>query len=121
MGYQIIAVSPDRPSKLAESDGKHDFAFQLVSDATLDVAKGFGLAFQVDAATVEKYKTYGIDLVDASGEPHKQLPVPAVYLVGTDGIVDFQYVNPDYSVRISGDVVLAAAKATVAHDAQAKK
>lgn len=39
------------------------------------------------------------------------LPVPAVFLVNTDGIIQFQYVNPNYNVRLKKEVILAAAKA----------
>ncbi len=38
------------------------------------------------------------------------LPVPAVFLVNTDGIIQFQYVNPNYTVRLKKEVILAAAK-----------
>ena len=120
LGYQILAVAPDRPEALAESRGKHEFKYQLLSDSKMAAAQAFGIAFQVDAKTVERYKGFGIDLVKSSGEAHQQLPVPAVFLVGTDGVIDFQYVNPDYSVRLSADVVVAAAKSIQAEDEKSK-
>ncbi len=73
-------------------------------------ARAFGIAFTLDAETTKLYKGYGIDLKQASGKDHGQLPVPAVFIAGTDGVIDFQYVNPDYAVRLSADVVLAAAR-----------
>ena len=36
--------------------------------------------------TIEKYKGYNIDLVDASGHDHLQLPVPAVFIIDASGI-----------------------------------
>ncbi len=63
--------------------------------------------------TVEKYKTYGIDLDDSSGEDHHLLPVPAVFILGTDGTIQFQYVNPNYKMRLDADVLLAAAHSLV--------
>ena len=38
------------------------------------------------------------------------LPVPAVFLVGTDQIVRFQYANPDHKVRLQADALLEAAR-----------
>lgn len=76
----------------------------------MEAAKSFGIAFRVDAATVEKYKGYGIDLEQASGETHHLLPVPSVFVVGREGTVLFSYVNPDYRVRLDPDVLLAVAK-----------
>lgn len=113
LGYQLIAVSPDRPEKLRESIDKHALGYRLFSDSKMTAAKLFGLAFRVSESTLERYKTINIDLEDASGETHRLLPVPAVFIVGMDGIIRFSYVNPNYRVRIDPDVLLAAAKAAL--------
>ncbi len=107
-GYQILTISPDRPEKLSEADAEHNYAYTLLSDSNMEVAKAFGLAFAVDAATREKYKDYGIDLEAASGETHHLLPVPAVFVVGTDGIIRFAHSNPDYKERLSNEAILDA-------------
>ena len=73
--------------------------------------RAFGLAFQVDDELFSKYLTYNIDLEKASGQAHHVLPAPATYIIGTDGIINFAYINPDYKVRLHPDVLLAAAKA----------
>ena len=118
LGYQILGISPDKPEKLQESIGRHEFKYGLLSDSKMELAKAFGLAFQVDEKTYKMFQGYGIDLEGASGEKHHLLPVPAVYLVGTDGVVDFNYVNPDYTVRLSADLVLDAAKVYAAEAAE---
>lgn len=80
----------------------------------MTAAVQFGLAWQMPQSLVEKYSTYGIDLDAASGQAHHILPVPAVFVVGTDGVVRYQYVNPDHRVRLDAKVLLAAAKAQMA-------
>ena len=67
-------------------------------------------------ATLDRYKVYGIDLEDASGQKHHLLPVPSVFLVGTDGVIKFRYVNPDHTVRIDPDALLAAATTATGDD-----
>jgi peroxiredoxin len=111
LGYRIVAVSPDRPEKLRPSVEKNDSGIQLLSDSKMQAARAFGVAFQLDDAMVEKLNGFGIDVEEASGETHHQLPVPAVFLVGRSGRIEFQYVNPDYKVRLDPEVLLAAAKA----------
>lgn len=59
---------------------------------------------------VAQYQEYGIDLEEASGQTHHVLPVPAVYFVSAEGKVLFQYVNPDYRVRLEPEILLAAAR-----------
>ena len=110
-GYQIIAISPDRPGKLSESIDKYKMNYLLLSDSNMAAAKAFGIAFRLDEATIKKYDGYGIDLVDASGEKHYSLPVPAVFVIGTDGIIKFEYVNPNYKVRLEANILLSVVKA----------
>ncbi len=105
MGYRIFAISPDSPAELSKTVDKHKLPYKLLSDSKMEATRALGLAYQVDAETVGKYKGYGIDL----SKSQNMLPVPAIYLVGSDGIVDFSYVNPDYKTRVPEALILAAA------------
>ncbi len=116
MGLRIVAVSPDRPEVLAESMNSHELTYRLLSDSSMVAAKAFGIAFRVDDATVEQYKGYGIDLEAAPGQKHHLLPVPAVFIIGTDGRIRFAYANSDYKVRLSVEALLEAARSSVAKD-----
>ena len=110
MGYQILAVSADSPEFLSQSKQKHKMAYILLSDHSMKGAMALGLAWQVNADNLKMFKEYGIDLEKASGEKHHILPVPAAYIVGTDGKISFAYVNPDYEVRVPATVLLEAAR-----------
>ena len=110
MGFDVVAISPDRPAKLNESMEKGEFKYELLSDADMSLSKAFGLAFRVDDATIGKYKDYGIDLEDASGHDHYLLPVPAVYIIDTKGTIQFAHWNPDYKNRIDNEALLSAAR-----------
>ena len=111
MGFNIWFISIDKPELLLESLGDPDIGYTIYSDSSLQATRAFGLAFQVDDELFEKYLTYNIDLEKISGETHHVLPAPATYIIGTDGIISFAYINPDYKVRLHPDVLLAAAKA----------
>jgi peroxiredoxin len=114
LGYQLIAISPDRPEALRESLANAELDYTLLSDAKAEAMISFGLAFRVDAETQEQYRGYGIDLAAAAGEDHGLLPVPAVYIVDGEGVLQFSYVHPDYRVRLPEAAVLAAAEAIAA-------
>lgn len=116
MGYQVIALSADRVEKLAETIQKDSLDYTLLSDSKTSAAQALGLAFRVEESTVERYKKNKMDLEDASGERHHILPVPAVFIVGMDGIIKFEYVNPNYRVRIDPEVLLAAARSALIED-----
>jgi peroxiredoxin len=110
LGFQLFGISPDKPGKLRESSEKHKLGFALLSDSQMMAAKAFGVAYSVDETTLQQLREYNIDLEEASGEKHHLLPVPAVFLVATDGLILFEYVHPDYKVRIHPDLLLTAAR-----------
>lgn len=120
LGYQIIAISPDRPEELAKTLTKDKLDYTLLSDSKADALKAFGIAFRVDDETIKKYQGYGIDLEKSSGESHHALPVPSVFIVDTDHQLQFSYTHPDYRVRVPGSVILAAAKAIAGHEQMVK-
>lgn len=110
LGYQIIGISVDRPEVLRATLEEVELNYTLLSDSPANALKGFGIAYQVDQATVDRYMNVGIDLEGNAGFNHHILPAPAVYFVDQEGTVNFQYVNPNYRERISGEILLAAAK-----------
>jgi len=101
LGYQLVALSPDSPENLKTTDEKHRLNYSLYSDANGDFLKALGLAFQVPEKRAEM-------LSDRSnGKNEGFLPVPAVFVVDTSGTILFEYINPDYSTRISAGLLLA--------------
>ncbi len=111
LGYQIVALSPDRPERVRELQATKGFDYVLLSDSDLEAAAAFGVAYEVDAATLEAYRGFGIDLEAASGKTHHRLPVPSVFLADRDGRIRFSYADPDYRRRIPPGLLLAAARA----------
>ena len=113
IGFQVIAVSTDSPPQVDAHRKKNDFPFPLLSDSKMSGARALGIAFHLDDPTVAQYGKFGIDVEAASGETHHELPVPAVFVIGTDGKIRFEHVNPDYKSRLDPDVLLSMAKAAL--------
>ncbi|MEP6885483.1 MAG: peroxiredoxin-like family protein [Gammaproteobacteria bacterium] len=113
LGYQVLFLSTDQP-KLLYSSLKEKVDYHILSDSTMDAAHAFGVAFHVDDATLEKMKTYGIDLEATQGGTRHELPVPSVFIVDRGGVVRFRHYDPDYKVRLDAAHVLAAAQSALA-------
>ncbi|MBA3581443.1 MAG: AhpC/TSA family protein [Gammaproteobacteria bacterium] len=113
LGYQVLAVSPDKPEKQNESKTKQSLQYQLLSDSSMEAAQALGIAFRLDDETNAKYKEYGIDLEATSGYTHHLLPVPAVWIIDQTGLIRFAYVNPNYKSRLDPELLLAAAKSAL--------
>jgi peroxiredoxin len=111
LGYQIVAISPDRPEELNRMTTADHLNYRLFSDPQAEAMKKFGVAYRVDDATVTNYKKkYNVDLERSSGQTHHILPVPAVFIIDRTGKIVFVHADPDYKVRMKGAEVLAAAK-----------
>ncbi|MFC3137452.1 peroxiredoxin-like family protein [Shewanella submarina] len=113
MGFQLIGISPDSPEKLKASIRDNKLDYTLLSDANLDAAQAFGLAFFTDEKTSARYLSRMPleSLVRNNQDGHKRLvlPVPAVYMLDKQGLVHFQYVNPNFKVRPAPELILTAA------------
>jgi peroxiredoxin len=112
MGYQLIAISTDSPENLTKSIGKHQLSYTLLSDADLSVSKQFGIAFKAPAA-------YGNTLIAGSNGKNidKLLPVPSVFILDQKGLIQFEYINPDFKQRIGSDLLQSVAGALVKENA----
>ena len=113
----MIAVTADSPAELAQSLEGKGFGYALYSDSSLRAARKFGIVFQLDDEGVARYLKLGIDLEEASGRDHHQLPVPSVFLVEAGGTIRWVYSNPDYKVRPENEKLMRAARALAEREA----
>lgn len=104
LGYTIYAISPDSPDKMKESVEKIKMTYTLISDKTGTLSRALGIAFK----SPEHYEKRLEAIQGVDAELH--LPVPSVFIVNTNGEILFEYINPNYKVRMSSDLLLAAAK-----------
>jgi peroxiredoxin len=74
-------------------------SFPILSDEKSRVAAAFGLRFSLPDYLVELYKGFRNDLPTFNDDPAWVLPMPARYVIGTDGVIAYAEVNPDYTQR----------------------
>jgi peroxiredoxin len=90
LGYDLIAISPDSPENLIKTSGKVNMDQSLFfSDADGSLSKAFGIAWKQG----DRMKDM---MIQSSGGKNLEpvLPVPAVYVIGTDKKITFEYINP---------------------------
>jgi len=108
LGSELIAITPEAPSKAQATMNKHDLGFPILSDVKGEAAAGFDLGFEVDQGTQKKYKGFGINLPEINALHDWNLVIPATYVVDADGIIRYAYINEDYTKRADPDEVLDA-------------
>lgn len=104
MGYTIVAISPDAPEHLKKSIDKNKLNYTLLSDKEGALACATGLVFKAP----RHYEKMLKEIQGAEAELH--LPVPALFIVNETSEILFEYINPDFKKRISGDLLLAVAR-----------
>lgn len=109
-GAELVAISPETPDHAQDTTEKNDLAYEVLSDTGNKVARAFGLVFTLAEKLRPVYQGYGIELPDYNGDESFELPVPATYVIGQDGVVRHAFVDPDYSLRLDPDDVVATLK-----------
>ena len=107
-GGQIAAIMPDRQHYTMELKAKSDASFPILTDFENGYAMSLGLAFWVGAEMQELMSESGWDVAPSQGSDTWLLPIPATFVVGTDGLVTARFVDPDYRKRMAIEDLLAA-------------
>lgn len=105
LGYQILAISPDDFKNLQGTQDKDSIGYQLYSDSGAIFCQAIGIAF----GTPPLMKGYA-NSKGQKGKMSKLLPVPTVMVVDQAGKILFEYINPNYKQRLSGEMLLAVLK-----------
>ncbi|HEV8081853.1 MAG TPA: peroxiredoxin-like family protein [Chitinophagaceae bacterium] len=100
-GASVLAITPEQPASVGKTIEKTKATYSILTDDNLKIMKEYDVAYAVDPATVEKYKSYGIDFSLANGNNGANLPVPAVYIIDTKGNITYRYFDADYTKRAS--------------------
>src|SRR5271168_1197612 len=72
---------------------------EILCDVDYGAALELGLAFYAGTDLIQLYLERGIDLSDLYGTSNGFLPIPATFVIGSDSVVRFAFVNPDFRVR----------------------
>jgi peroxiredoxin len=98
-GASLVAISPQTAPNSRRSQRDNKLSFPILSDLKAEVANAFGIRFALPDYLVEVYKSFKNDLPLVNDDPSWVLPMPARYVIGTDGIIAYAEVNPDYTQR----------------------
>ncbi|ODR99604.1 peroxiredoxin [Methyloceanibacter superfactus] len=107
-GGQIAAIMPDRQHYTARLQAESDASFPILTDFENGYAMSLGLAFWVGTEMQALMTQAGWDVAPSQGSDTWLLPIPATFVVGTDGIVTARFVDPDYRKRMAIEDLVAA-------------
>ena len=110
-GAQIVAIMPDRQKFTSAFKAESNAPFPILTDMDNGYALSLNLAIWVGAEMEKMIAAAGWDIPAYQGNDSWILPIPATFVVGSDGIVKARYIDPDYRKRMEIDDLLNALKA----------
>lgn len=110
-GGQLIAISPDRQPYLAVLKQESGAPFPILSDMDNGYALSLGLAFFMGTELKELYTASGSRLDEYQGNGAGIVPIPATFVIATDGTVAARFIEPDYRRRMEIDDLIEAVAA----------
>lgn len=109
LGANLIAISPQNPDSSLNMQEKHALEFEVLSDDKNEVAKQYTTIIKNALEAVDEAKKLGIDFYDFYDDKSRDIPVPAVFIIDTDGtIVYAKSEGGDYSLRVEPQDILDA-------------
>jgi peroxiredoxin len=109
-GGQIAAIMPDQQHFTAELKTQSHANFPILSDVDNGYAMLLNLAFWVGPEMLALMTGSGWDPSQSQGTENWLLPIPATFVVGSDGEVKARFVDPDYRKRMEVEDLIAALK-----------
>ncbi|MET3518304.1 peroxiredoxin-like family protein [Mesorhizobium abyssinicae] len=107
LGGQVVVIMPERRKFAKAMKAAVGAQFPFLVDMDNGYALSLNLAIWV-GAEMERLMGLGLDLPKYQGNSSWFLPIPATFIVGTNGIIADRFVDPDYRRRMDVDEMIAA-------------
>jgi peroxiredoxin len=108
---EIVAIIPDRQKFAADLKLQSDVPFPILTDADNGYALSLNLTIWV-GAEIKNMMEGRLDLPNFQGNSSWMLPIPAIFVVGRDGLIRSRFIDPDYRKRMMIADMMAAMKLT---------
>lgn len=98
-GATLVAISMQGASDSNKSQEQNKLSFPILTDKAGELANKFGLRWPLQDYVIPIHDGFGVRLPAIHGDGQWNLPMPARYVVDTDGSIAYSEVNPDYTRR----------------------
>ncbi|MEZ7514243.1 peroxiredoxin-like family protein [Flavobacterium frigidarium] len=111
LGATLVAISPQVPDGSLTKSEISEMTFTVLSDQNAKVASQYGVAWEVPEFLLNHMRVdRNLDLAKINNGNGSVLPIPATFIIGTDGIIAWNYVNVDYRTRSEPEEIIEALK-----------
>lgn len=106
-GATVVAITPERPEFIEMMTLSTGAKFTIVYDKSYEIAKSYGVNFTPSQKQINfANKKLDADLVDVHQSEPTSLPIPATYIIDSDGKITWRHFDPNYKKRASVEEIL---------------
>ena len=106
-GASLVAITPQSLNQAYFMHDQHKLRFPLLVDEGNKVARQFGIVYRVPDYQEKLFSSVFINLPHINGDTTWELPLPATYVTGRDGKVQYAWIDVDYTERAEPGEVLS--------------
>src|SRR5271156_2814437 len=110
-GFELIAISPQKPDGSLTSAQSNELTYSVASDPGNQIAIALGILNEPSPDSVAAQVKLGLDLTEVNADGGRTLPMPTVVVVDAAGIIGWIDVHPNYTTRSEVPDILAAVDA----------
>ncbi len=107
-GFELIAVSPQKPDESLSRQETKDLTFIVLSDPGNVLAHRIGFVTTPSPQVIEAALTLGLDLREVNADGTAAVPMPATVVIDASHVVRWIDVHPEFSTRSEVRDILAA-------------
>ncbi len=105
-GAQVVAISPEKPENSLSTVRKNTLDYLVLSDVSSEVARKFGVSFILPTYLKKIYRTFGLNLEKYNNAKTVELPIPATFLIDSNQVIQYAFVDEDYTQRAATEEIL---------------
>ena len=106
-GATLLALTPELPDNSLSTSEKNNLEFTVLSDVDNTIGKNYGIIFTLTEEVASIYNN-AFDLNSYNGNKSNELPLAATYVIDTNGIIKYAFLNADYRERAEVTEILTA-------------
>ncbi|OJJ21284.1 hypothetical protein BKI52_12030 [marine bacterium AO1-C] len=107
-GASLVGISPQTVAYSHMNADRRNVQYQILSDSGNKIANEYGLMFSMPQQMVNAFNTFGIDIAKVNGGQNQvEVPVPATFVINTDGRVAYRFLDADYTKRAEPSEIIA--------------
>jgi peroxiredoxin len=106
-GAKVVIVTPEKPEYVDKMVAKTEAAFPILHDENYVIMEAYNTKYTIQDSDKMAFKGYVVSHTKKHNDTEDAvLPVPATYIIASDGTIKFVHFETDYKERSTLEMIL---------------